>query len=89
MLLQLLQYTRTQRKIGKKGLVGITLCFSQAREQNLEMDNCPLATALCNMCHSWAIIVAAKENAHLIHLLGTISVQMRTRKKRTLMTSYI
>lgn len=48
-----------------------------------------LATAVFNVGHSWTVIVASKGDAHLIHLSGTISVQTRTGKKRTLMTSYI
>lgn len=48
-----------------------------------------LATAVCNIGHSWAVTVASKGDAHLIHLSGTISVQTRTGKKRALMTNYI
>lgn len=48
-----------------------------------------LAAAVCNIGHSWTVIVASKGDAHLIHLSGTVSVQTRTGKKRTLMTSYI
>lgn len=50
----------------------------------IEKDSCPLATALCDIGRRWAVIVATKGDACLVHLLGTISVQTRTRKKELL-----
>lgn len=87
-LLQLLQYIKENEV---KRFIRHCALFFLKLESKIWTLSCSrdghLATAVCNIGHSWTVIVASKGDAHLTHLSGTISVQTSTEKKRTLVTS--